>query len=162
MPPAATSGVCSYLVGAGADPKAAPAQVLLLLRSAVKRREPLDPWLGWPDAPATKALITQLETPRVPVASENRASGTTLEKGAQLLGASLPEPAETDAETEEKFGVVARAAVAAKAESSVGELAALALTALSPSEAVDRLRWALEAEPGGWRKDLRRIELRAR
>lgn len=146
-----------YLLNDGAVPRVFALQVLLLLRSAVARREPPDPWLQWACQPETAALIRQLEMPQAPIEPETRVSRSALQRAAQLLATAAPEPGADSA----TCGAVARAAAAQDASRDEREAAALALTALGPAAAVDRLRWAVAAQLRGWRHRLRHVELRA-
>lgn len=155
-----------HLVRAGTDPRAKPPQALLLLRSAVARNEPLDPWLEWVRAGTTEALVKQLELPGRPGDEAMRAGRSTLQKGANVLGAMPPgleqseEPFGLEQREEPPYGAVAQAAVAS-GEPVVRRTAALAMTALDATEAVNRLHSAMEdAGPQGMREWLRLIELR--
>jgi hypothetical protein len=146
-----------HLIEHGASPKLSAPKALLLLRSAVTRNAPPDTCLGWINDTAMHNFVAQVETPAAPTDGNEFVGSTAAEKGSAILGA---EPPESGAEAR-SYGVIAQTAVT-HADSSLRRTCALALTALGPADAVNRLGWALETQKlSRVRKPWRRIEMRA-
>jgi len=158
----ATRGQLRYLAQAGAHLTPPPVKALLLLRSAVARDQPAEPWLAWLRNDAGRALIGQLEGDP-DLASRGGAGGapapSALAKAGLLLGltdAALP--GQPTGETR-PFGPVAWAAVT-HPDPSTRQAAALALTVTDRHAALDRLDWALKAGTKGRQRRGRHAELR--
>lgn len=155
----ASSGQLRHLAEASAHLRPGPVKALLLLRSAVARDEPPAPWLDRLRNEEGRALIRELEEPYAADLAQP-SSRLTLDRAASLLGLGNGQPPPSG-NGREPFGQVARSAVN-HPEPSTRQTAALALTALQPypQMALDRLRWALMDGPTGWRRWLRKGELR--
>lgn len=150
-----------YLAAAGQHVPLSPERVLLLVRAAVVGGAPLTPWANRLKEPAASALVRALETGAAgtEVPPEVRrgvlAARQILELDAVNTGMPLPETREAP-----PFGAVAWCAITHPL-ASVRQTAAVALTALGAYAAVDRLEWALRYGTSGWRRALRRSELRS-
>jgi len=154
----ATRGQLRYLSETAAHLRPRPVKTLLLLRSAVARDEPPDPWLAWLGEEGGGPLIRQLEEPEAAVGG-TRVGRSTQNKAELLLGlrdASLPgQPANEGG----RYGPVAWSAVAGR-DPVTRQAAALALAVPYQSGALERLEAALQAGPAGWKRRRRRAELR--
>lgn len=139
-----------------------PEKCLLLLRSAVARALPADPWLSWLRSMQGRVLLQELEGLPVPE-QEWHSSRTQIGRSKMLL--ELPGSQEDSAEEPEKepagqpFGPVSMAAVSS-VNADIRQTAALSLLSLDHYQAIDRLDWALQSIQGGWQRLRRTAELR--
>jgi hypothetical protein len=78
-----------YLAQAGDSLSPWPAQVLLLLRSALARHETIAPWLRLLRNDDSRALISQLDNPE---SQNEREGGRSLDQARKLLGLAGEEP----------------------------------------------------------------------
>ena len=155
----ATRGQLRYLAKAGAHLTPRAVKTLLLLRSAVARDEPADPWLDWLRADEGRALIRQLEEPNTPRRAWH-SSRSTLHKAQLLLGPgsddNLPHRPENGGED---FGPISWSAVS-HPDPVTRQTAALALTVPDRRAALSRLDQALRAGLQGRHFRQRKAELR--
>lgn len=157
----ATRGQLRYVTSRGIDLEPGADRLLLMLYSAVVRREPTGVWLAWlRKSAAARAYVGGLEGAEPSAASQ--ASGLEHAEDLQrLMGVdeSLP-PLPPGAEG---FGRLAWAAAKHEQENN-WKTAALALAALDrqhPIEAVNHLSWALSALENDGERRARASELRA-
>ncbi len=152
-----------------------PLQSLLLLRSAVANRAALSPWMPGLRAPEARALIRRLgDLPEPVVATQDRRQSEIhftpdeLVYAAELTGLPVdlqapdfrlqvdPGSPQTDPSA---YGPLALSAVQ-NDRADVRQVAALALLAENPHQAVDQTDWALDERLEGTAKLARKAELR--
>lgn len=152
-----------------------PLQSLLLLRSAAAQGAAVYPWLPGLRAPEAGALIRRLGSLPEPPAGgqehrppEIRFTPDDLVYAAELTGLPvdlqapdfrLLEQPEHSQNNPHAYGPLALSAVSS-AQADVRQVAALALLAENPHQAVDQIDWALEARLSGFSKLVRKAELR--
>ena len=152
-----------------------PLQSLLLLRSAAATTAALSPWLPGLRAPEARALIRKLGNLPEPASgpqerrpAEIHFTPEELVYAAELTGLPvdlqapdfrlLDQPAST-ADDEPAYGPLAVSAVTGE-WAEVRQVAALALLAENPHQAVDQTDWALDARLSGMALLARKAELR--
>jgi len=152
-----------------------PLQSLLLLRSAAANRAALSPWLPGLRAPEARALIRRLDNlPEPPVGPSERRPAEIhftpdeLVNAAELTGLKvdfqasefrLIDQPDTDQDDQPAYGPLALSAVESD-RTDARQVAALALLAENPHEAVDQTDWALDARLSGLANLTRKAELR--
>lgn len=139
-----------------------PEKCLLLLRSAVARDLPSEPWLSWLRNKQGRVLLQELEC--LPISDQDwHSSRSQIGRAKMLL--EIPDfqevsPSDADREpSSQPFGPVSQAAVTSP-EEDIRQTAALFLLTLDRYQAIDRLDWALQSIRGGWQRLWRTAELR--
>lgn len=152
-----------------------PLQSLLLLRSAAAQRAALSPWLPGMRAPEARALVRRLgNLPEPPSVGQERrppeirftpdelvyaAELTGLPVDLQSPGFQLIQQPEIPQNNPAAYGPLAISAVTS-ARADVRQVAALALLAENPHQAVDQTDWVLDARLSGISQLVRKAELR--
>jgi hypothetical protein len=152
-----------------------PLQSLLLLRSAAAQRAAVSSWLPGLRAPEARALVRRLGSlPEPPSAGQERrppeihftpdelvyaAELTGLPVDMQAPDFRLLQQPEHPENNPTAYGPLAISAVSS-AQADVRQVAALALLAENPHQAVDQIDWALDARLTGVSRLLRKAELR--
>ena len=166
----ATRGQLGYLntlteAGARLELDLWPDKALLLLKSALKRDDDIQPWFEQLRHPKGICLIEQLEGCQLSEGCQSKKQTEWEDREAKQMIAQVldihaePRPPlpETAANT---YGNIAWTAVTHH-DPVVRQTAALALATLQPAQALNRLRCALEGWGAGWRRRERNAELRA-
>jgi len=158
----ATTAQLRRLAESGAHLSPRPEKCLLLLRSAMARDLPADPWLSWLRGREGRSLLQELEG--LPLPEHEWHSSRSQIGRAKMILSIADSPDESmgpigKEPAERPYGPISQSAVSSP-DAVVRQTAALSLLALDLYQAIDRIDWALQSIQENWGRLWRKAELR--